>query len=66
MKLLIEKVSAVKIGDSLGAEMANVEGGQMGPVVNDVQYHKVHPSSLTPLTNPHRSGPTSTRLVLRV
>lgn len=41
LKLLIEKVSAVKIGDSLSPEMANVEGGQMGPVVNDVQYNKV-------------------------
>jgi betaine-aldehyde dehydrogenase len=41
MKLLIEKVSAVKIGDSLSTEMADCQGGQMGPVVNDTQHQKV-------------------------
>ena len=38
---LLEKISRVKLGDSLSAEMLSYEGPCMGPVVNDAQFNKV-------------------------
>ena len=38
---LLERLSAVKIGDSLGSEMLAHEGAAMGPVVSRPQFDKI-------------------------
>ena len=38
---LIERVSIIKIGDSLAEDMIAHEGGKIGPVVSKVQYDKI-------------------------
>lgn len=41
MERLLERVKAVKIGDSLSEEMLAHEGPTMGPVINKFQYDKI-------------------------
>ncbi len=42
LEALLARISGVKLGDSLSAEMMAVQGPTMGPVVNEGQYNKIN------------------------
>lgn len=41
LSTLLDRIKAVKLGDSCSAEMMAVQGPTMGPVVNESQYDKI-------------------------
>ena len=46
MTRLLERVAAIRIGDSLDQSMVDETGPTMGPVINKVQYDKIMVSNI--------------------